>query len=103
MNSLNLTYHGMRRARVKSLIQIGALCEKAGLLKTFDLPLGGDFQRDGELKMQIAALYKGFLVLNEMANSPDVNKQLWGYQGLAALAETKKVGKEMNASSSMRP
>ncbi len=80
----------MRQARVKSLIQIGALCEKAGLLETFSLPLGEDFQKSPDLKMQISALYKGLLVLNKMANSPDVNKQLWGYQGLAALTEIKR-------------
>lgn len=90
MNSLNLTHHGMRRARTRSLILVGALVEKSGLLKTFNLPVGRDFQRDGELKLQISALYKGLLVLDEMANSSDVNKQLWGYQGLAALAENKR-------------
>ncbi len=95
MNSLNLTYHGTRRARVKSLIQIGSLAEKAGLLKTFDFPVGRDFQRDGELKMQIAALYQGFLVLSDIANSEDGHIQLWGYQGLAALSKTKKGEKEM--------
>lgn len=95
MNSLNLTYHGTRRARVKSLIQVGSLAEKAGLLKTFDLPVGRDFQKDGELKLQISALYKGFLTLNNIANS-EAHLELWGHQGLAALAQTKKVGNEMS-------
>lgn len=92
----------MRRARTRSLILVGALVEKAGLLKTFNLPVGKDFQRDGELKMQIAALYKGFLTLNDIANS-EAHLELWGHQGLAALAENKKVGKEMNTSSPIRP
>ncbi len=90
MNSLNLTYHGTRRARVKSLVQIGSLVEKAGLLKTFDLPVGRDFQKDEELKLQIASLYKGFLILNDISNSQDAHLELWGHQGLAALSETKK-------------
>ena len=90
MNSLNLTYHGTRRARVKSLIQVGSLAEKAGLLKTFDLPVGRDFQRDGELKMQISSLYKGFLTLNEMVISGEAHIPTWSEQGLAALAETKR-------------
>lgn len=93
MDSLNLTYHGTRRARVKSLIQVGSLVEKAGLLKTFDLPVGRDFQKDPELKLQISALYKGFLTLNNIANS-EAHLELWGHQGLAALAQTKKVEKE---------
>jgi hypothetical protein len=90
MNSLNLTHHGMRRARTKSLIQIGALAEKAGLLETFDLPVGSDFQKDPELKLQIAALYKGLLILNDMVTSDEYHMPLWSEQGLAALAETKK-------------
>ena len=90
MNSLDLTSHGLRKARTKSLVQLGALVEKAGLLETFDLPLGSDFQRDPELKMQISALFKGFLVLNDMVTSGEAYIQLWSRQGLAALAETKK-------------
>lgn len=93
MNSLDLTSHGLRRARTKSLIQIGALVEKAGLLETFDLPVGNDFQKSPELKMQVSALYKGLLILNEMANSEEVH-ELWAQQGLAAFAETKR--KERN-------
>ena len=96
MNSLNLTHHGMKRARARSLILVGALVEKAGLLKTFELPVGRDFQRDGELKMQISALYKGLLVLNEMVVSGEVHVPLWSHQGLAALAQTKKAEKEMS-------
>lgn len=91
MNSLDLTHHGMRRARTRSLIQVGSLVEKAGILKTFDLPVGRDFQKDGELKMQISALYKAFLVLNEIANSDDVHIPLWAQQGLAALGEINQI------------
>lgn len=92
---MNLTHHGMRRARTKSLILVGALAEKAGLLKTFDLPVGSDFQKDGELKLQVSALFKGFLVLNDIATSDECHMPLWSEQGLAALAETKKGEKEM--------
>lgn len=78
-----------RKARTKSLIQLGALCEKAGLLETFGLTLGDDFQRDVHTKNQVAALFRGFLVLNEIANSEDVHL-LWAQQGLAAFAAMKK-------------
>ncbi len=90
MNSLNLTHHGIRRARVKSLIQVGSLAEKAGLLETFDLPVGRDFQKDPELKLHISALFKGLLVLNEMVVTGEAHIPTWSEQGLAALAETKK-------------
>lgn len=91
MNSFNLTHHGMRKARTKSLIQIGALVEKAGLLETFDLPVGSDFQKDPQLKMQIAALYKGLLILNDIVASGEAHLPLWSHQGLIAFAETKRL------------
>jgi hypothetical protein len=87
MNTLELTSHGYRRARTRSLIQLGGLIEKAGLLKTFQLTLGDDFQKDPETKESIAALFKGFLVLNEIAQSQDVSMPLWVTQGLEALAK----------------
>ncbi|MBP6951917.1 MAG: hypothetical protein KBD36_03210 [Alphaproteobacteria bacterium] len=84
MNSLNLTYHGMRRARVKSLVQIGSLVDQAGLLETFGITLGEDLQKAPELKM----LFKGLLVLNDMVTSGEAfHKELWSYQGLEALRE----------------
>ncbi len=85
----------MRRARTKSLIQVGALVEKSGLLETFSLPLGKDFQKDSELKLQVSALYKGFLVLNDIVAAGEAHIPTWSEQGLAALAQTKKEEKEM--------
>jgi hypothetical protein len=87
MNTLELTSHGFRRARTRSLVQLGGLIAKAGLLETFQLTLGDDFQRDLEIRDQIAALFKGFLVLNEIAQSEDVSLPLWTAQGLEALAK----------------
>ena len=89
MTFLKLTSHEERRARVRSLIQVGALAEKSGLFETFGLILGEDFQKAPHLKNQIASLYKGFLILDEMANSEDVDRRIWAEQGLAALANTK--------------
>lgn len=87
MNTLELTSHGFRRARTRSLVQLGGLIAKSGLLETFQLTLGDDFQRDPETKEPIAALFKGFLVLNEIAQSEDVSLRLWTTQGLEALAK----------------
>lgn len=87
MNKLEISSHGFRRARTRSLIQLGALMEKAGLLETFDITLGLDLQRDPHVKEQMGALFKGFLVLNELARSDDVYLPLWSQQGLATMAE----------------
>lgn len=87
MNNLEITSHGLRRARTRSLIQLGGLIEKAGLLETFQLTLGDNFQRDPQAKDPIAALYKGLLILNEMAQSKEVSLSLWTRQGLQELKE----------------
>ena len=87
MNTLEITSHGFRRARTRSLIQLGGLIEKAGLLETFQLTLGDDFQRDPETRELIAALFKGLLVLNEMVQSGDFHLPLLINQGLEALAK----------------
>jgi len=80
-----------RRKRTRSLIIIGSLAEKAGLLNTFGLPLGEDFQKAPNLKYQVGALYKGFLILNEIANTNEVFLPSWGEQGLAKLREENEI------------
>ncbi|MBY0293130.1 MAG: conjugal transfer protein TraD [Alphaproteobacteria bacterium] len=79
MDSLSLEH---RRTRTRFLIQLGGLIEKAGLLKTFGITLGEDLQKAPDMKEPVAALFKGLLVLNELANSEDVDLQLWAEQGL---------------------
>ena len=91
LNQYGISSQELRRKRTRSLIQLGGLVEKTGLLETFSLPLGADFQKDPELKNSIAALFKGFLVLNEMAQSKEVHLPLWTQQGLEVLAQTKNV------------
>ena len=90
MNKLELTSHGFRRARTRSLVQLGGLISKSGLLETFGIQLGLDLQKDPTMREPIAALYKGLIVLNEQANSEDIH-QLWAQQGLEAFAEGKKI------------
>ncbi len=92
MHKFELTSHAARKARSRSLIQLGSLIDKAGLLDTFGIILGKDLQKSSEMKEPIAALFKGFLVLNEMARSEEVHA-LWAAQGLEELANSKKEGK----------
>lgn len=84
MDSLSLEH---RRTRTRSLIQLGGLIEKAGLLEIFGVTLGEDLQKSPDMKEPIAALFKGLLVLNELANSDDVDLQLWANQGLENLKD----------------
>lgn len=90
MDALEITSHGFRRARTRSLIQLGSLVVKAGLVETFQITLGDDLQRDPDTKEPIAALFKGFLILNEIANSEETHMPLWIAQGLTALAKDKE-------------
>ncbi len=88
-----------RRARTRSLIQLGGLLESAGTLDVFGIPLGVDLQKDLSVKNNIAALFKGLIELNELANSDDVNLQLWAAQGLEAfklkgLSETRPLDRK---------
>ena len=71
-----------RRARTRSLIQLGGLLESAGTLDVFGIPLGVDLQKDVTVKNNIAALFKGFLELNKIVTSKDVDLNLWALQGL---------------------
>ncbi|OJW51799.1 MAG: hypothetical protein BGO67_07090 [Alphaproteobacteria bacterium 41-28] len=89
MNKLELTSRTARKARTRSLIAVGGLASKAGLLDTFGIILGEDLQKSPQMKESAAALYKGFLILEEMARSEDV-LSLWARQGLEELNEASK-------------
>jgi hypothetical protein len=90
MVRLNHSSQEIRRARTRSLIQLGALVETAGLLETFEISLGTDLQKDPEAKLPVAALFKGLLELNRMVQSGDFYIPLMGEQGLAAFGELKR-------------
>ncbi|EKE10548.1 MAG: hypothetical protein ACD_16C00008G0006 [uncultured bacterium] len=89
MITIEIHSRDLRRARTHSLIQLGSLINKADLLETFGIILGKDLQKDPKMKEPVAALYKGLLVLNEMANSSEVNLSIWAVQGLEALHDSK--------------
>ncbi len=84
MSTLQTSSASQRRARTRSLIQLGGLMELSGTLDVFGIPLGVDLQKDVSVKNNIAALFKGLLELNKMAKSSDVNIDLWALQGLDA-------------------
>jgi hypothetical protein len=89
MTMLEIDSHGLRRARTRSLITLGGLIKKSGLLETFHIELGRDMQKDPEMKEPVAALFKGLLLLKEMVKSSEVSLQLWTTQGLEELRKLK--------------
>ncbi len=78
-----------RRARTRTLIQLGGLVEKAGLTDLFNLELGQDLQTEDENFDDVAALLGAFI---DMKNSCDINnfsqqKLLWADAGKSCMAQ----------------
>jgi hypothetical protein len=84
MDQLDTTSQELRRARVRSLIQIGGLLERAGTLDVFNIPLGMDLQKDPSVKNNIAALFKSLLITNNMVTSHEFDLNVLTLQGLEA-------------------
>ena len=65
MHKLEITSPTAKKARTRTLIAVGSLCEKAGVLQSFGIVLGKDLQKDPEMKEPVAALFKEFVRLSE--------------------------------------
>ena len=65
MHKLEITSPTAKKARTRTLIEIGSLCDKAGLLKSFGIVLGKDLQKDPEMQEPTAALFKEFVRLSK--------------------------------------
>lgn len=61
----------LRKARTKTLIQLGALIDKAGLLREFEIELGTNLQKDIECKDQVHALFGALLELRSLLKETD--------------------------------
>ena len=85
MDKIGYSSNAERRARTRSLIQLGGLMEKAGIVNTFGITLGTDLQQDPAMKQPIAALFKALLNLNALTQSEETNLTLLAQQGLEAL------------------
>lgn len=90
MNELELTSHQMRRARTRSLVALGGLVAKSGLLETFDITLGEDLQKNLNLQKPVAALFRSFLELNAMLKAGDLYIPLMVEQGLEEFGKLKR-------------
>lgn len=53
----------VRKARTRTLIQLGGLVEKAGLVDTLALTIGADLQKDGEMEKPVAILLGALVFL----------------------------------------
>lgn len=65
MHKLELHSPTAKKARTRTLIEVGCLCEKAGVLKSFGIILGKNLQKDPEMQEPVANLFKEFVRLAE--------------------------------------
>ena len=70
------SHTSLRRARTRTLIQLGGLFEKSGLMETFDVQAGDNLQENLEKKENIFAILGGLLELKEMMRNGDFHIDL---------------------------
>lgn len=77
-----------RRARTRTLIQLGGLIEKSGLTDVLDIELGQDLQQDEECFEANATLLGALLDLKKSWNDENIEQQkvLWAQRGKEMLA-----------------
>ncbi len=71
-----------RKARTRSLIQIGGLVEKAGLLPYFHITLGQDLQKDEDIKDEVMTLLGALITLKQDMERGEVSRTLWKERGV---------------------
>jgi hypothetical protein len=86
----NLTNTSLRKARTRTLIQLGGLIEKSGLLDNFDISIGDNLQTDLEKKEQVFALLGGLLELREMMKKGEFHLDLLVQKGAKSFHADKK-------------
>lgn len=71
----------LRRKRTRTLIQLGGLIEKSGLMETVNIETGLDLQKDDEIKESVYELYGALLHLNETLQDPKNSKTFFIQKG----------------------
>jgi len=84
---MQLDHVSMRKERTRTLIQLGGLMDKAGLLENFDIALGRDLQKDAELKTPVSALMGALLELKQIMTQDALPFSLLAEKGARALGD----------------
>ncbi|USO01584.1 MAG: conjugal transfer protein TraD [Alphaproteobacteria bacterium] len=79
--------HKFRKARTRTLIQIGGLVEKSGLLDRLSISLGQDLQRDNALRDEVLVLLGALSSLEEEMGRGDYSRNLWKERGISIIKE----------------
>ncbi len=76
-----------RKARTRTLIQLGGLVEKSGLLELLEINTGDDLQKDPECFEAASILMGAFAEIYSqlLLDTTDAQKILWAERGKVAL------------------
>lgn len=77
-----------RKSRTRTLIQMGGLVEKSGLMNALGLQAGDDLQKDSELFDKVSCLLGAFLDASECIQTDGESQEiLWSKRGKEHLSE----------------
>lgn len=68
---------GLRRKRTRTLIQLGGLIEKSGILENLGIEIGSDIQNDEEIQEKVAELYGNILHIKKDMKDEDYSPTLF--------------------------
>ena len=81
-----------RRARTRTLIQLGGLLDKSGLLEVLEIQTGQDLKKDPDTLDTAATLMGSLLFLKEFfhGEEAETQKMLWRLRGKEALRDPRQ-------------
>lgn len=77
----------IRKARTRTLIQLGGLIEKANLLQPLNIELGTDLQKDEFYFDSVATLMGAISDIYGILTTDDTQKMLWRQKGKKLLSQ----------------
>jgi hypothetical protein len=78
--------NAFRKQRTRTLIQIGGLLEKSGLLDQLEIAPGDDLQKDAEALPKAAILFGALLeIADQLNDNSEQQKLLWEQKGKSVL------------------
>jgi hypothetical protein len=86
-NNHDTSRNNLRRSRTRTLIQLGGLVEKSGLLEVLGIIPGADMQRDENMKPIAVGLLGAFVELKEGVEKDRSVVKLWQLKGSQYLNE----------------
>jgi hypothetical protein len=74
-------FRSFRKARTRTLIQLGGLIEKSGLLHRMEIMIGSDLQKDDDMYAPMLRLFGGLCDLNKQIEEDPALLRLWEIKG----------------------